>query len=203
MLIAQPTERAGFYDDGRRPTKITKAITDEIEQARFEILDQEIKNMPIDDPERWAWCNCDGMSGLALENVPDSLGRLSDDAIIDTFASCMGQVWPAAREHVGNYFGKNGEQLDEYGHNLAAARLPGAGFRILHNDAVHLKFGQLCEKLDSSLIRKRGICSMARAHPPTSINTRLQSIGNEEIGAVAHTEDSAGTRHHRLQLSKL
>ena len=46
---------------------------------------------------------------------------VSDDAIIDTFASCMGQPWPAAREHVGNYFGKNREQLDEYGHNLAAA----------------------------------------------------------------------------------
>lgn len=30
------------------------------------------------------------------------------------------------------------QQLDEYGHNLAAARLPGAGFRVLHNEAVHL-----------------------------------------------------------------
>lgn len=78
------------------------------------------------------------MTGLALENVPDDLGRLSDDAIIDTFASAMGQPWPAAREHVGSSFGKDGEQLDEHGHNLAAARLPGAGFRVLHNEAVCL-----------------------------------------------------------------
>ena len=75
-------------------------------------------------------------------------------AIIDTFASCMGQPWPAAREHVGNYFGKNGEQLDEYGHNLAAARLPGAGFRILHNDAVHLT---------RSIMREAGFISDSEA----------------------------------------
>ena len=154
MLIAQPVTRAGFYEDGKCPSKITKAITDELEQARYEILDQEIKNKPIDDPERWAWCNSDSMSGLALENVPDSLGRLSDDAIIDTFASYMGQKWPAAREHVGNYFGKGGEQLDEYGHNLAAARLPGAGFRVLHNDAVHLT---------RSMMREAGFVSDSEA----------------------------------------
>lgn len=40
------------------------------------------------------------MSGLALENVPDAIGRLGDDAIIDTFASCMGQKWPAARQYM-------------------------------------------------------------------------------------------------------
>ena len=51
MLNAQPAERVGFYEDDRRPSKITKATTDEIEQARYEIhvLDQEIKNKPIDD----------------------------------------------------------------------------------------------------------------------------------------------------------
>ena len=34
---------------------------------------------------------------------------------------------------VGRYFGQSGQQLDDYGANLAAAKLPGQGHRILHN----------------------------------------------------------------------
>ena len=34
---------------------------------------------------------------------------------------------------VGRFFGKNGDVLDEYGANLAAASLPGQGHRALHN----------------------------------------------------------------------
>ena len=34
---------------------------------------------------------------------------------------------------VGRYFGNNGQQLDEYGANLAAANLPGRGHRATHN----------------------------------------------------------------------
>ena len=138
MLIAQPVELAGFYPDGRHPKKVTKAITDEVEDAIFQILDQEMRDRPADDPERWAWQNIDKISGLALENVPDSVGWLPNDAVVDTFASYMGQPWPGAREHRGNFFGKNGEELDEYGHNLASARLPGVGFRLLHNNVTSL-----------------------------------------------------------------
>ena len=96
----------------------------------------------------------------------------------------MGQPWPAAREHVGSYFGKNGEQLDEYGHNLAAARLPGAGFSILHNDAIHLT---------RSIMREAGLVSdseawdmfhMERSLRLTSINIPLQSIESAGTKAV-------------------
>ena len=54
------------------------------------------------------------MVGLGLENVPDPLGMLSDDAVIDTFNSAMGQKWPAAKSFIGGLFGKNGQQLDAH-----------------------------------------------------------------------------------------
>ena len=78
------------------------------------------------------------MVGLALENVPDALGRLPDDAVIDTFNSTMGQKWPAAKPFIDGIFGKKGHLLHAHGHNLAAAPLPGAGFRVLHDDVKSL-----------------------------------------------------------------
>ena len=94
------------------------------------------------------------MVGLALENVPDALGRLPDDAVIDTFNSTMGQKWPAAKPFIDGIFGKKGQRLDAHGHNLAAAPLPGAGFRVLHDDV---------KRLMQSIMREGGLLTDVEA----------------------------------------
>jgi hypothetical protein len=183
MLIAQPVQQAGFYKDGRRPSKLTAALTDEIEEARYQILDQEIIARPVGDVERWAWQNGDPMVGLALENVPCPLGGLSDDAVIDTFNSTMGQKWPAARPFIGGFFGKNGRQLDAYGHNLASAPLPGAGFRILHDNV---------KSLMQSVMREAGFLTDVEAY--NLFHGKIPSPFIEEYSTAVNRE--RGDRRH-------
>ena len=50
----------------------------------------------------------------------------------------LGLPCPVMAPLVGRFFGKNGNVLDEFGANLAAATLPGGGHRHLHNRLVSL-----------------------------------------------------------------
>ena len=130
------------------------------------------------------------MSGFALENVPDPL-VVSATMLFDTFASCMGQEWPAAREHVNNsFFGMSGDQLDEYGNNLAFAWLPGAGFRVLHNEVTHLVHSIQRKAGFVSDLERRGTCFTLRFHRHPPINIQQLSIESEEIRATDRRDEN-------------
>ena len=56
---------------------------------------------------------------------------------------------------------------------------------------LYISPGQSCEKLDSSLTRKRGTCFMERSLRPTLINIPLQSIASAGTNAVDQIDGNA------------
>ena len=114
---------------------MTKAVTTELESARCLDLDRRIKDS-LDRLhfERWAWEACsDRMTSTWLHSPPDRLGYIENPLFRMIFPAHLGQPCPAMAPVVGRYFGQSGQQLDAFGANLAAAKLPGQGHRILHN----------------------------------------------------------------------
>ena len=53
-------------------------------------------------------------------------------------ATYLGKPRPLMTPLVGRYFGRKGAQLDAHGANLAAAPLPGYGWRVLLGTLQHL-----------------------------------------------------------------
>ena len=133
-LLTQEVEQAGFHHDGTQPSSVTRAITKEIETARGKQLRKKIvETLPKDDFERQAYLNCGRMSYVFLHSPPDHIGYMENETLRMGFARYLGQPCPVMAPMVGRFFGNAGQKLDKYGRNLAAANLPGQGFRTLHN----------------------------------------------------------------------
>ena len=136
LLVSQPLERAGFYATGEQPKSATKSLTFELEARRADELgDKIVERLPRPSFERWAWEACTEYSGMFLLSPPDRLGYIESPVFQVAVATSLGQPCPLMAPLVGRFFGKAGSQLDEHGANLAAAPLPGYGWRVLH-DAI-------------------------------------------------------------------
>ena len=73
------------------------------------------------------------MSSVFLLSPPDQFGYMEDPIVQVAFTTYLGQPCPYMAPLVGRYFGRNGQKLDQFGANLAAAALPGQGHRTTHN----------------------------------------------------------------------
>ena len=60
-----------------------------------------------------------------LLSPPDEFGYMEDPQFQIALATYLGQSCPVLAPVVGQYFGKKGVVLDQYGTNLASAALPG------------------------------------------------------------------------------
>ena len=112
---------------------VTHALTEELEKQRSLDLGKNItKTLGREDYEKWSWDGCTRMSSMFLTSPPDRIGYLGDNIFQVAVASYLGQPCPMMAPFVGRFFGSNGEQVDKYGANLAAASLPGEGHSTLH-----------------------------------------------------------------------
>ena len=133
-MINQPIERAGFHSNGTTPKSVTREITMEIESERSTSLGKHIANtLSNKEYERWSWEAWSPIGSMFVTSAPDGIGVIKDIEFRTIVATYLGQPDPNLTNLVGQYFGKKGDILDEYGANLASASLPGGGFRIIHN----------------------------------------------------------------------
>jgi hypothetical protein len=87
--------------------------------------------------ECWAWEAWTKMSATFLLSPLDQLGFMEDEVFQVGIATYLGQPCPLTALVTGCYFGKQGEKLDRFGANLAAASLPGHGQCSLHNPLIN------------------------------------------------------------------
>ena len=165
LLINQPIERAGFHSNGTTPKSVTREITMEIESERSTSLGKHIANtLSNKEYERWSWEAWSPIGSMFVTSAPDGIGVIKDIEFRTIFATYLGQPDPNLTNLVGQYFGKKGDILDEYGANLASASLPGGGFRIIHNKLQDLIW---------SMMKVAGIHSVKEA-----VNFLQGKVGN-------------------------
>ena len=134
LLLTQELARAGFYEDGSVAKSVTNALTIELEGSRSRSLGNWIADrLDRKSYERWSWEAWRKSSAVFLHSPPDQFGYIEDQIFPVAVAQYLGQPCPMMAPVVGRFFGKDGQVLDEYGANLAAASLPGQGHRALHN----------------------------------------------------------------------
>ncbi|KAL9183104.1 hypothetical protein ACHAXT_004891 [Thalassiosira profunda] len=113
--------------------------------------------------ERWSW---DGWSKLGSQFIispPDHFGFIGNRLFPAVFTSYLGQPCPLVAPIVGRYFGLDGTEVDRWGANLAAASLPGYGWRRLHN---HI------QSIVHSMMKLAGVVSVKEA-----VNFLLGKVG--------------------------
>ena len=89
-FLHAPIHRAGFTGEGKRfPGSITKEITIEIEGLRFETLSKKVLSndatFNLNPRERLVFSQVDTLSSQFLTALPDVLGIINDDAILEFF----------------------------------------------------------------------------------------------------------------------
>ena len=130
----QDLKNAGFSHQGQLHQSVTKELTKELEKARSHSLGERIiGELERDHFERWSWEAWGRTSAVFLHSPPDHFGFMEDPVFQHGFANYLGQPCPLVAPLVGMYFGSAGKQIDEYGANLAAAALPGMGWKALHD----------------------------------------------------------------------
>ena len=141
--LHSPLHRAGFTVDGKRyPGSITKQITTEIEGLRFETISKKVltndATFNLNPRERLAFSQVDTLSSQFLTALPDVLGIINDDAILECFHQHLGLHSPAMKPYVDtpHYIGRKGREMevDVYGDVVARAMMPGGDFIKSHEE---------------------------------------------------------------------
>ena len=113
--------------------KVQRAITKQREQQRFNALDAAIRQLPRDDMRRAAWINADRNSTAWVTAWPSGDGYFSNPEFLEITTRYFGLPSPACAPLVGQRIADTRVTLDRYGARLAAATLPGDGWRIQHD----------------------------------------------------------------------
>ena len=182
LLLNQDISGAGIYPDGSIAKSATKALTIELEKTRSTKLGVTIADtLGRDQYERWAFEACGKLSGEFLLSPPDHFGFMEDPVFQVALSTYVGQPCPLMAPVVGRFFGNNGQKLDKYGANLAAAVLPGRGHRATHN---------LLQSILQTMMKLGGISSEKEA-----ANFLLDKIGEPYITRyVNHISDYPNAR---------
>jgi len=133
-ILRREVGAAGFYGDGSIAGLVTNALSTELERCRGKHLSMEVRSsLDKDDYERWSFEGWNKMSTVLLLSPLDQFRYFEDTTFQVTFTMYLGLLCPIIAPVAGRFFGKKGVRLDQYGENLAAAALPGQGYRRTHN----------------------------------------------------------------------
>ena len=143
-LLGVDEDTMGFYNDGTQPESVTNQLTMELESFRAKKAAGEAKKMDKNDPTRWAFEGQKQGRAEWLYGPIDDIGYIPNDLYPSIWAQHLGVPDPAFAGFEDFYYGTKGEKVDAYGNNLAAAALPGKGFKRFHNDLQYL-LSQLME----------------------------------------------------------
>ena len=127
--------RQGAEAAGNGCANLQRELTGLRETSRFRQLDVSIRALPIDDIRRAAWLNMDKFSTVWVSTWPSPDCRVSNAEFSEIAARYFGLPSPACAPLVGQVIGNTRSFLDAHGSRLAAASLPGDGFRTQH-DAI-------------------------------------------------------------------
>ena len=118
---------------GRNDGKLQKALTKQRELTRFQQLDVALRSLPQDDMRAVAWTNLDKFSTTWVAAWPDRDACMSNAEFAEVTATYFGLPSPACQHMVGERIASLRTVLDPYGCRLAAAQVPGDGWRTQHN----------------------------------------------------------------------
>ena len=121
--------------------KLQRALTRQREKLRFDTLDANIRALPPDDMRRLTWLNLDKNSTVWVAAWPGGESYLSNPEFDEVTAMYFGLPSPACAPLAGQRIGNTRITLDRYGSRLAAAQLPGDGWRLQH-DAIKWRITQ-------------------------------------------------------------
>ena len=132
----------GFSTDGKRPRSVTRALSLELEEARYNHLYQQMDDINIFPcrQEKIVFKNVDAYSSQFLHSACDSIGYLKDDQFAECFAQFLGLPSPSIQHFEGQYIGTEADMqmVDKYGNRVAAHRyLSGGGHIHFHNTMQH------------------------------------------------------------------
>jgi hypothetical protein len=113
--------------------KVQRALTLQREARRFQSLDVQIRDLAVGDMRRCAWLNLDCFSTAWVTCWPAPDAYLSNAEFAEVAARYFGLPSPACAPVVGACIGGTRATLDPYGARLAAATLPGDGWRTQHD----------------------------------------------------------------------
>ena len=120
---------------------IQRAITQWREKQRFQKLDVDIRALAPGDMRRAAWLNLDRFSTTWVTAWPSDDTILSNPEFREIATFFFGMPSPACAGLVGEKIGNTNDVLDAFGVRLAAATLPGDGWRTQH-DAIKWRIAQ-------------------------------------------------------------
>ena len=118
---------------GAGRANVQRELTSYREIARYRRLDVSIRALPADDVRRTAWVNMDRFSTTWVSTLPTSDCRVTNAEFVEIAARYFGLPSPACAALVGKPIGSTRATLDPHGSRLAAASLPGDGFRRQHD----------------------------------------------------------------------
>ena len=120
---------------GGASAKIQRQITKQREQVRFQQLDVDARALPAGDMRREAWVNVDKFSTTWVTAWPTQDLQLSNPEFLEVSTFYFGLASPACASAVEERIAGGRTSVDRYGVRLAAAVLPGDGWRTQH-DAI-------------------------------------------------------------------
>ena len=142
-LLANSLTKAGFNSQCKLiKNSVTKMLTIEIEQTRFQDLEKRIGTVVatsnINPRERLSFLQTDSLSNQFITALPDILGIMKDEILLEAFHQYLGQPSPAMKPfiHQPHYIGRRSRNqvVDKYGDSVARSFLLGGDFIRAHNE---------------------------------------------------------------------
>ena len=145
--VASRVEMSYQYDISAQ-----KLLTRWREKALFQALDTELRALPSTDMRKAAWLNLDRFSTVWVPAWPTQELQFSSPEFREVATFYFGLPSPACAPRAGQNIGNLRQTLDPFGVRLAAASLPGDGWRKQH-DALKWRLLQDAQEMQ---LRLRG-----------------------------------------------
>ena len=132
----------GFSKTGGKASRITRSLSMELEEARYDKLHRDINTPGFFDNkhEKTVFNNVDKFSSQFLHSPCDDIGFLQDDQFAECYATYLGLPSPSIQHLEGQYIGVENDvrRVDKYGNQVAAQRwLSGGGHIQFHKTIQH------------------------------------------------------------------
>ena len=119
--LSAPVEAAGAHTAGERCTKLQKALTAQLEQARYSQLEEGIMGLPVRDNRRVAFLNIDRFSTQWVAAWPSRSWALEGREFREGVTKYLALPSPACAPYVGRALKNYPHPVDAYGHNITSA----------------------------------------------------------------------------------
>ena len=126
---------------------LQRALTAQVEQAVRDLLHADFARLPPTDARREAWFAADRLSSQLVTAFPSERDAMLPDEFREAFTTYLGAPSHLLAPYVGRSIpcAINSRFVDQHGHELGRATLPGGSWSTVHDECERALFDLLME----------------------------------------------------------